>query len=169
MRTVAVLATGPSMSEETARAARAAADVVIAVNDSFRVAPTADALVAQDFAWWNEYRAETDRFDGRKFSGNKGIPGVEAVEYAGGTGTNSGALAIFVAATRYDAARILLYGFDMHGGHFFGEHPPRLKGTSERRRATFQAQFLALKERLDAARVRVVNCTPGSLLRAWPP
>lgn len=163
----AILATGPSMSAAVAERAGAASEIVVAVNDSFRLAPWADALVAQDYAWWDEYRAETDRFLGRKFSGNR-INGVEQVEYSGGTGTNSGALAIFVAATRFSASEILLFGFDMAGGHFFGEHPARLKGTSERRRATFQEQFFALRERLDALGVVVRNCTPGSLLKAFP-
>lgn len=163
----AVLATGPSMSEHVARVALAESDVVVAVNDAFRVAMWADALVAQDFAWWNEYRAETDRFMGKKFSCNR-IPGVEQVDYAGGPETNSGALGIYVAATRFHATEIDLYGFDMQGGHFFGEHPPRLKGTSERRRATFQEQFYALKARLDALGVLVRNCTPGSALKAFP-
>jgi len=164
----AVLATGPSMSADLV-ALLTGFDAIVAVNDAFRLAPHADALVAQDFAWWNEYRHETDHFAGRKFSCNKGIPGVERVDYAGGTSTNSGALAIYVAATVLGADEVLLFGFDMQGTHYFGEHPPRLKGTSERRRAVMQEQFFALKQRLDAMGVRVVNCTPGSALRAFPP
>lgn len=163
----AVLATGESMSREIALAALAEADVVIAVNDSFRLAPFADALVAQDFAWWNEYRAETDRFMGKKFSCNK-IPGVELVDYEGGPATNSGALAIYVAATRFHATQIDLHGFDMRGGHFFGEHPRRLKGTTDQRRAVFQEQFHALRQRLDGLGIVVRNCTPGSALKAFP-
>jgi hypothetical protein len=164
----AVLATGPSMSAALAESL-CDYDVYVVVNDAFRLAPCADALVAQDFAWWNEYRGETDRFLGRKFSCNKGIPGVELVDYAGGPSTNSGALGIYVAATVFGGMEIDLYGFDMHGDHYFGAHPVRLKGTSERRRLAMQEQFFALKQRLDAMGVHVVNRTAGSALRAFPP
>jgi len=163
----AVLATGPSMSAALARQVRETCDVVVTVNDSFRLALWAHALVAQDYAWWNEYRSETDRFFGRKFSCNK-IPGVERVDYVGGSATNSGALAIYVAATTLGCDEIELHGFDMLGGHYFGEHPARLKGTTDLRRATFQEQFYQLRGRLDALGVVVRNCTLGSALKAFP-
>lgn len=62
---------------------------VIAVSDSYKLAPWADVLVSSDAAWWRHHNPE---FAGRKLSG---VP-VNNIERAEGvvSGSNSGLIAI---------------------------------------------------------------------------
>jgi hypothetical protein len=137
MSTFAILASGPSMSLAVAEQVRGRCRA-IAVSDSHRLAPWADALVAQDWAWW-EVHKEAKFFAGRKFCGPSvrgGNPApVERLEPGGMivSSTNSGLLACLVAAQVFGATRILLLGMDFHGSHFFGPHPKPLNNTSEAR------------------------------------
>lgn len=158
----AVLATGPSMNEAVAEAVRGKAKV-IAVSDAFRMAPWAEAMVSTDAAWW---RASPDAigFKGRKFS-IASVDGVEKIDCEGAiaNGSNSGMLGCHVAV-KLGATRILLCGFDMRGSHYFGPHKAPLKNTRPRRFDVFQDQFARFKPR----GVQILNCTPGSALRAYP-
>lgn len=158
----AVLATGPSMSQAVADSVRKYRTIV--VNNAYELAPWADALAAQDVQWWREHRKALE-FAGRKFSANV-IPGVEHVSGMD-TQTNSGALGIYVARM-LGASRILLFGFDGHGTHYFGKHPEHLVTTTEARRGIFQQQMLEHNDRCKRVGVEVINCTPGSALRAFP-
>ncbi len=139
----------------------------IAINDCYKLAPWADALVAQDHNWWNVH-PDAKQFAGRKFSANK-IPGIEQVycEYIQRQ-SSSGVLGLEVARSRYFAKEIDLYGFDMRGDHYFGKHPMPLHNTTPARYEVFQQQFAAAGEFLAKCGVRVVNRTHGSALRAFP-
>jgi hypothetical protein len=158
----AVLATGPSMSQEVANSVKGRCKVV-AVSDSYRLAPWADAMASSDAAWWKANPAAKE-FAGRKFSAAQ-IDGVEKVDFEGPitSGSNSGLLAAHVA-WKLGATKILLCGFDLHGAHFFGLHPVPLKNTKPGRFEVFQEQFRRFKPR----GVKVLNCTPGSALRVYP-
>lgn len=165
-----ILASGPSMSREVAERARDEGGIIVAVSDSFRLAPFATALVSQDPAWWDYHRAQAMAFGGRKFSGNRGIPGVDHILYPGrsNTGLNSGALAIYIAAAVLGGNDLRLHGFDMHGTHFFGNHPKPLKTPTAARCHVFQAQFYEISALLSSLGVSVRNCTEGSRLKAFP-
>jgi hypothetical protein len=157
----AILATGPSMSLDIARSVMGKCSV-LAVSDAFRLAPWADGLVSQDAAWWREH-PDALQFPGRRFSGAQ-VDGVEKVPYEGAVahGSNSGLLACHVAV-KLGARKILLCGFDMKGSHFFGPHPEPLKNTKPARFDVFQEQFRRFRPR----GVEVLNCTPGSALKAY--
>lgn len=159
---VAILATGPSMSQAVADSVRDIPTIV--VNDAFRLRPDALALVAQDAAWW-KHNKDAHEFKGRKFTTNR-IAGVEQVTNAGeiSTGSSSGVLAIHIAKI-LGATHILLFGFDMQGTHYFGEHPAPLRNTTEQRFKHFQSQFAWVARKKGA---RIYNCTPGSHLEAFP-
>lgn len=134
----------------------------VAVNDAFRLAPWAEALVGNDRAWWSLY-PEALKFAGRKFAGTQ----VQHVERLPPTmefpaGTNSGLQGMRVARM-LGAKRILLLGFDMRGTHYFGKHPPQLKNTTPDRFAKFLEQFA-----LWHGGCEVINCTAGSALKRFP-
>jgi hypothetical protein len=166
----AVLATGPSLAPE--QVARVRHLRVVAVSNAYTLAPWAEALVAQDRAWW---RAHPDalEFAGRKFSCMPLSAEVEEVPKCGliRSGTNSGLLGIEVAR-RLGAAKVLLLGFDLHGSHFFGRHVgEKLKNTEDDKRpgggyARMQRQFHEWAQGHKG--LQVINCTPGSALRAFP-
>lgn len=163
MTTFAILATGPSLSQADADSVRGRSRV-IAVNDSFRLAPWADALVAVDRQWWAA-NPDAHDFTGRKFSRMK-VQGVERIiqpPELRATHSNSGLVACLVAEM-LGATRILLLGFDMAGSHFFGEHKEPLTNSTPARFAGFRSQFAKWRPR----GVKVLNCTPNSALRCFP-
>lgn len=161
--TWAVLATGPSLTVEQVDAVKHLN--VVAVSDAYRLAPWAKAIASTDAAWW---KANPDalKFEGWKFGAFpsfRPVPGVE--RFNADTHTNSGLLGLMVAVS-LGAKRILLLGFDMKapGKHFFGEHKPPLKSTKPARMEAFKKQFANYRPR----GVEIVNCTPGSALKAYP-
>lgn len=165
MTTFAVLATGPSMSQAVADSVRHHRR--IAVNDAFRLARDADALVANDAAWWKLHR-DAIGFAGRKFAVN---PQNSAVERVYGpkvsTTTNSTLLAMHVAIQVFGATRVELYGVDMsadRGAHYFGPHVG-LANTKPARFDVFKRQFAAYSV---PAGVSIVNHTKGSALQCFP-
>lgn len=159
-----ILATGPSMSADLADSLRGRNAIV--VSNAYQLAPWASALVSQDKAWWTEH-PDAFKFAGRKFSCND-IDGVEKfkpLEMTGNpftTGTNSGLLACCVAQW-LGATQIELYGFDLRGSHFFGEHKPPLKNADEARFAIMREQFA----RWNCSKIEVINMTPGSALTCF--
>jgi hypothetical protein len=172
-KTVAVLASGPSMSQQLADRLRSMEMPTIVVNDTYRLAPWADVLYAADAGWWTTNPRE---FKGMKVSCSQ-VPGVLQLRNAGKVGYsdeadcvhtygNSGAQAIQIAA-KAGAARILLYGFDMRGGHWHGEHAFPLRKTSLSSYRVWVEEMKTLAKALTAREVDVLNCTPGSALMCF--
>lgn len=161
---ICLLAPGPSMSQELADSLRN--ERCIAIGNCYQLAPWADALCAQDHAWW---RVHTDalKFAGRKFSANN-IDGVEQVhsDYVGRQ-SSSGVLALEVAR-RMNPSEIELHGFDNRGSHYFGPHPAPLRNTTPDRFRVFEHQLSALGREMQKAGIRIFNCTPGSALKCFP-
>lgn len=184
--TVAVLASGPSMSKAIADSLEAAPNrpKVIAVNDTAKLAPWADMIYAADGDWWR-----LNRWADQLLTLKVGMcqhPGVlelaisrrtleRGADRHNGfdedpsrlrTGGNSGYQAISVAV-HADAARVLLFGFDMHGTHWHGEHPAPLRNTHPDTFAVWLRRFDELAPMLAQRGVDVVNCTPGSALTCF--
>lgn len=92
--------------------------------------------------------------------------GIERVEVpAIGDVCNSGVLALEVARMR-GATRIELYGFDMHGSHFFGEYTNGLGNTSAKTRTVHLEQYR--KWAAANTGIEVINCTPASAIDCFP-
>lgn len=160
----AVLATGPSLTQEVVESVRARCHVV-AVSDSYRLAPWADAMASTDAKWWKAH-PEAMEFPGRKFTAAPDFIRLEGVERLPvDTATNSGLLGLMVAV-KMGATRVLLCGLDMHspGDHFFGRHPAPLRHSEQRHLDLHKRQFSAYRPR----GVQIVNCTPGSALSVYP-
>lgn len=159
----AVLATGPSLNLQQVRSLMGKV-AVVAVSDAHRLAPWADALVSIDYAWWRAH-PEALEFPGAKWSAAPDYKPIEGVKRFPDvhTGSNSGLLGIQVAVSM-GAKTILLLGFDMKGSHFFGPHPAPLKNTQPHRFEVFKSQFARYKPR----GVKIINCTPGTALDAYP-
>lgn len=159
----AVLATGPSMSQAVADQVRGRCRVV-AVSDAYRLAPWADALASTDAAWWAAH-PEARQTPAQKFTGApyfQPIEGVDRLPHAS-SGTNSGLFGCMVAR-HLGAHTLLLCGFDMRGSHFFGAHPEGLSNTTPNQFEIFQRQFSQWWPK----GLAIVNCTPGSALKAYP-
>lgn len=160
MTTFAVLATGPSMSQDLADFVRDKCNVV-AVSDAYKLAPWADALVSNDSAWWRQHPLALE-CSGRKFCGAQ-FRGTERLmpNARFPSGTNSGMQGLRVAEM-LGATRILLLGFDMRGEHFFGKHPSPLRNTTPERFRVHIRQFDRWRG------PEVLNCTPNSAITRFP-
>ncbi len=176
--TVAVLASGPSMSQEVADRVRHLR--CIAVNTTHRLAPWAWAMHAADEEFWRHPETQdAQQFPGLKFS-FWDIPGVTRLKIAGIEGwtdaadslhtySNSGAQAIQIAI-KSGAKRVELYGFDMHrrdGDHWHGAHPQGLRNTTDQQYELFCHRFASMAKHLPAG-VTVANKTSNSALACFP-
>lgn len=175
-----ILASGPSMSADVAELVRrSAAYRVVAINNTFRLAPWADMLYAADEAWWTAHKKEALAFAGHKVTcmqnaypevlllregpreGFSDDPGAVC------TGGNSGYQAIQVAV-HCGSKRILLCGFDMRGTHWHGRHEPPLREHGEGLYAKWLERFDSIVAPLAERGIEVINCTPDSALKVWP-
>lgn len=158
----AVIASGPSLTPAQVEQVRGLK--VVAVSDAYRLAPWADAMCSQDWAWWNHHNPE---FAGRKFRGcPKDVEGVEKFPDVP-SGCNSGVLGIRVARF-LGATEIVLLGFDGGSSHFFGAHPTPLKTTSEARIPVHHEQHRQEAHACKWAGVKVWNCSPGTAIEHYP-
>lgn len=186
--TIAILATGPSLTAEDCDVVRDKARV-IAVNDSHLLAPWADVLFSSDRTWWRHYKG-VPGFKGLRYGigsapgkanpfhgledvqvlRNTGYLGLELEPTGLRNGRNSGFAAINLAV-HLGAARILLLGYNLGyrrgRAHWFGDHPVGLT-QNESNYAAFRANFDSLVEPLQALGVEVINCTPETSLTAFP-
>lgn len=161
MTTWAILASGPSMSQELADSLRGRCSVA-AVSNTWRLAPWCDVLVSADAAWWAQH-PEALECPAAKYGAMPSfltVPGVERIQ---ANGVNSALLAVMVAVQR-GATRVLLCGLDLHGSHYFGDHPEPLFNPREREFERFRRQFTAYRP----SGVAIINCTPGSSLACYP-
>lgn len=107
------------------------------VNNAYQLAPWADFIAATDSAWWRA-NPEALALPGRKFTMHE-VAGVERMKIDSLHAVcNSGVLALEVAKT-FGATRIELYGFDMHGTHFFGPYVNGLSNTTPAQRERHMA------------------------------
>jgi hypothetical protein len=138
----------------------------VAVSDSFKLAPWADALASTDGKWWKA-NPEALKFEGRKFTAAPSFVKLdESIErLAVDCSTNSGLLGLMVAV-KLGAKRVLLCGVDMHspGKHFFGEHKAPLRSSKQRHLDLHKQQFMNYRPK----GVEIINCTPGSALTCYP-
>ncbi len=162
------IATGASLTQEQVDYIKGKATVYV-VNDAYRLAPWADVLYACDYRWWNYHKPE---FKGRKVTINeqavkeynlelwkqsKAIWSDKQRELA--TGGNGGFQCLNLADLE-GAEKIILLGYDMKPvGHFFGEHPEKIRGCSR-----YDVWVKNFKEAKRYIKAEVINCTPDSAL-----
>lgn len=176
-KTVAVLASGPSMSQAVADQVRDAGLPAIAINTTHRLAHWAAMLYAADVEWWQHpNNADARQFRGLRVSCQPVGPDVLQLRNVGTLGYvdqpdcvhtlgNGGGQALQIAI-KAGAARVLLCGFDMGGGHWHGAHPAGLRETAPENYATWIGRFEKVAPLLKA-RADVVNVTPGSALKCF--
>jgi hypothetical protein len=192
---VIVAATGPSLTPAVAEQCRG--DLIIAVNDAYRLLPFADVLYACDAKWWDLHQ-NCGGFSGEKWSthdakGNdkrkqaeayglrlvRGAPGTvrigQRTEYRFSTdpevihyGGNSGFQAVNLAML-FGAARIVLVGFDMR----MVGNSPHFFGSHPKplSNTTNYASFIARFDQAAGAMppgVEIVNATKDSALKCFP-
>ena len=158
---------------------------VIAINDSYLLAPWAEILYWCDNKWWLQHKeriAETFRgrviatlenqIDGVRALRNAGQLGLETDPGAIRNGSNSGYQAINLAV-HLGVKRIVLLGYDMQVNGDRLHWQPRTdmqtaQGFQRTLQVTMLPKFEYLREPLRRLGVEVVNCTVNSALKVWP-
>jgi len=155
----------------------------IAINDTYRLAIDAEIVYASDSMWWRmnpqalecrgikatveAVRGIAPNVDDRvRVLRNSGRDGFDPHPGHVRTNCNSGAVGIQIAA-HARAARILLLGFDMRGGHWHAPHERPLGNPGPASFRRWIAHITGLAKALPAG-VQVLNCTPGSALTCFP-
>jgi hypothetical protein len=187
--TVAVIASGPSLTKEQTELVREAGFKTIVINNSYLLAPWADVLYFADFRWWEwhkdkpEYKAlkcvkvtiqptceqiKDDSVHALKnwdqLSDRKGL----CLDPTGlMTGRNSGYQALNLAVLA-GAKRVVLLGYDMkfRGGrcHFHAPHPI---GNIESEFLAYAKYFSSTENQLKDLGVEVINTCMDSKIEAF--
>ena len=179
-----IVACGPSLRGMDLRNLTAYGRVIV-INDSFQLIPDADLLYFCDSKWWFSRKAQVNAvFTGRHAATmendidhmwilrNTGQLGIEEDPSGLRHGSNSGYQAINLAY-HLGCKEIYLLGYDMRvdGQRMHWNDRP------ERQQPAIFAQqlqrimlpcFNSLAPELKRLGVRVVNCTPDSMLRVFP-
>jgi hypothetical protein len=185
--TIAVLASGPSLTREDADYVRSRVDAVIVVNGAYELAQWADCLYGSDIHKFWTWRQGVPEFHGlkytvwteagrRKAAAKLGIP---ALRHVGDTGLSldptslkTGKNITYAAmnlAVHLGAKRIVLLGVDMQRGpkgqmHCHADHPDGSGPPCALAMTMFPTLISPLKE----AGVSVVNCTRRTALACFP-
>lgn len=173
------------MSAAVAAAVRAAGVPALVINETFRLAPWADVLVANDAAWWIQRAQEALKFAGIKVCSQTGCCPFPAVMELRNTGTdlrdqcgfdpdpdcvrtggNSAYSALHIAM-QAGAARILLCGMDLGGRNWHGAHAEPLRQTAQHTYAIWARRFESLVKPARERGIEILNATPGSALRCF--
>lgn len=156
----------------------------IVLNSTFRLAPDADYIYAADALWWHrhpevfdcagwkvsmENRSRThpntpEKVGILRWGGQNGFDDRPGFLRSGGS---SGYQALHLAASM-GAKRILLFGFDCHGGHWHGDHELPLGNPMEHTYRGWIRSFNAMALLLEERGVEVINCTQDSRLECFP-
>lgn len=179
--TVAVLASGPSMSQGVADSVRHLPR--IAINLTARLAPDAQIVYGSDSPFWLAY-PEFLSYAGHKVCveqrmgmypnvpkgvsvlRNFGMEGLSSSPAGVFVGGNSGYAAINLAVIA-GAKRVLLYGMDMAGGHWHEKHGGGLGNPCETQFAVWIRRLTRLADTAKAAGIEIINCSPSSALTCF--
>ena len=180
-KTVYLLGGGPSLREVDVD--RLYGERVIAINNSYKIAPWADILYFMDCRWWHQHKQAIKTFSGLAVTTCQDcidVPGIKYLkrghrrrhdgrpEYLF-RGSNSGAGATSLAI-KLGAKRIILFGFDMKVVR--GEHNWHDDHEREVSSKIYQDQFINSFKYLSMTApeygVEIINATPGSDLPYFP-
>lgn len=183
--TIVCLAGGPSLTREDIDRCRAAGVLLLAVNNTYQLAPDAAVVFASDQKWWRWHLDAVDH-PGRKFmlppNGDVRLRAVTALRRAGQmgmelqdrgalcSGGHSGYAAINLAAHLVGSGgRILLLGYDLQPDaqgrhHWFGDHPDK----SHPRYAQWRDIYATAVPPLRTAEITVINCSRVTAITAIP-
>lgn len=170
-RTVACIASGPSLQLSDVEAIRAARIPTLVCNNNFRLAPWADLLYAMDAAWWRHYGKEArETFKGELWSHVRaeGCNHTKGDLYPKGYG-NSGSYLVSLAIVS-QASTILLTGYDCcfaasGAKHHHPDHPKELGNCG--RIASWPYHFELVSKYARTHNVRIVNCSRSTELKCF--
>lgn len=166
-QTAIVIGAGPSAAKTPLELARGKARVV-AVNESWRLAPWADVLFAIDAVWWVQHKG-VPQFAGRRVTSSPFAMKTFGLDCFVSIGATSGLRAIYLAE-KLQANPILLVGFEMHPNNGVHWHPPHheLRNPGKDEMKIWREDIERVAGMFAARGTKIVNCTPESALTCFP-
>jgi hypothetical protein len=195
-RTVAILASGPSMARAQCDLVRGTDWTAVAINETWRLAPWAAVLYGCDWQWWAAKAPQPNDFDGLRVVGTVAqirgksqltpkmawqepflhyLPvkaGAHTPLWTGtavGAGSNS-AFQVANWVARCGVKRIILLGVDCHSpnAHWHGghDHPKAQHQKPQLMNTWLRAWKNAAPEFVERG-IEVINCSPASALKEF--
>lgn len=162
-----VLASGPSLCAEDVATALASGWPVIAVNNTWQLAPGCAVIYAGDVEWWEKYRTVIDSPAERWTCHPRAAQQFGLHFHVAKGAYNSGQRAIQFAAGQ-GAQRVVLLGFDCSlsdGTHWHGDHIG-LRNPSSQSVQRWQRHFTELAASL--AHISIINASRSTSLTCFP-
>lgn len=161
---------GPSAAKTPLELARGKARVV-AVNESWRLAPWADVLFAMDGVWWVD-NGGLPQFAGRRVTSSPHAMKTFGLDCFICIGATSGLRSIYLAE-KLQANPILLVGFEMHPNSGVHWHPPHctrigLRNPGDNEMKLWREDIERVADKFKARGTLIINCTPDSALTCFP-
>lgn len=156
------IASGPSLTR--ADCDKTVGHYVIAVNNSWQIAPHANAVFASDYDWWQVHGSSVPA-QMEQWASHAARPNYIKHE----NGLSSGGCAILLAAKK-GYKQIGLLGYDCsieHGAHWHGDHSGTLSNPDDVIIRRWFGQFARLSEDMKVAGVRVVNFSRSTALSCF--
>lgn len=191
--TAVIIASGESLTEEQCAKVQEWQSNplrrVAAINTSFRRAPWADILYACDGTWWDAVDAKTgvtyfaeasqyfapsemwtqdkkaaDKYNLRwvKSQNGEGVSKRRGVIHQGANSAFQVMNLLYLSGVR----KFILLGVDCKGGHWHGKHPQSIDRGHPY--GEWKKAFASMARDFNAEGVEVVNCSPGTALKAFP-
>lgn len=144
---------------------------MIAINNSWKLVPWADALYATDGMWWEHHKGVPE-FKGKRITSSPRAARLFGLEmFKPSFGATSGMRAIDLAI-KLQANPILLVGFEHHtrnGVHWHEPHSgPQLRNPSGGIMRTWLHDIEHWAPQFKKRGATIINCTPDSALRCFP-
>ena len=195
--TVAILASGPSMTRAQCDLVRETQWTAVAINETWRLAPWAHILYGCDWQWWAERAPARAEFDGLRVTGtvpkSNNRPHLpKAMEWQAallnfipvrsgsavplwkgphvGAGSNS-AFQVANWVARCGAKRIVLLGVDCHSpnSHWHAAHGhPGAWAQKPNLMGSWMQAWKNAEPEFKKRGICVMNCSPGSALTVFP-
>ncbi len=161
--TVAVIASGPSLTQSDCDLVEKAKIPTIAVNMSWRMAPFARILYAGDFVWWEHYRNDIT-IDAERWTCCERAAKDYEINYHHARGAYNSGLRAVELALEMGASKIMLLGFDasIKSGVHWHENYKKTKNPDELRCHKWLSQFDYLRGK------PIINCAYNSALKQFP-
>lgn len=162
---IVLVAPGPSANAKRVRQIEQFGLPVAAVSTAYKLCSKPLFIAASDGDWWRVYNdvPPCKHYTMCPVYLAPLAKRVHQIKMTAGV-VNSGVLALEVAR-RLNYRRIYLYGFDMHGTHFFGRYTNGLKNTQPKRRAIHLQQYADWRK--SNPELNIVNITKGSALTCF--
>lgn len=158
--TVAIIASGPSLTAEDCSLVEQAGIPAIAVNSSWKLARFCEVIYAGDVCWWDAYGKDID-IDAQLWSCTRQAVAKHKLNHHKAIGGYNSGMRALQFAIEQGADRIILLGFDCslaHGLHWHGAHE-RTKNPDAGKVREWRRQFKQVSVKARMKGCEVINCS----------